>query len=175
MTNEEMFEQNMRLAYKLANKYLVNYAYEIEDIRQMALIGLWKAVLVYDSQKGKFSTFAVSVILNEINHYLKKIKKEYQELSLSTIVFDNVTLEDTIQDSRNDIEDLEDNIERQKINKIKNEELKKMKEIHQEIYFCLEKGMNQTETAKMFNLSQAEISRIQKRLIERVKKEYAKK
>lgn len=177
MTNEEMFEQNMRLAYKLANKYSVNHAHEIEDIKQIALMGLWKAVLAYDKQRSKFCTFAVRVILNEINMYLRKNKKrkERQEVSLSTIVFDNVTLEDTIQDSRNDIEDLEDRIEKQEIREIKNKELRKMKKIHQEIYLCLEKGMKQREIAKKMNLSQAAISRIQRRLIKRVKQEYVKK
>lgn len=37
MTKEEMFHNNINIAYKIANTYKINYPSEIEDIRQIAL------------------------------------------------------------------------------------------------------------------------------------------
>ena len=68
MTKEEMFNKNIKLAYKIANKYRINHSNEIEDIKQIALIGLWKAVTRYNG-KNTLSTFAYVVIQNEINLY----------------------------------------------------------------------------------------------------------
>ena len=63
---------------KIANKYRANYSEEFEDIKQLALIGLWKAVTRYNG-KNALSTFAYVVIQNEINLYLRKIKKISQD------------------------------------------------------------------------------------------------
>ena len=40
MTKEELFNQNMGLAYYVAQKYKTNYQDELEDIKQVALMGL---------------------------------------------------------------------------------------------------------------------------------------
>ena len=46
MTNEEMFTENIRLAYKNAQHYK-NCGIEYEDLEQICLYALWKAVLTY--------------------------------------------------------------------------------------------------------------------------------
>ena len=38
MTNEEIFNNNVNIAYKIANRYVTNYYEEKEDIRQIALM-----------------------------------------------------------------------------------------------------------------------------------------
>ena len=66
MTNKEIFNNNINIAYKIANKYLINYRNEYEDIKQVALLGLWKAVLTFKNGYA-FSTYAYPVIQNAIN------------------------------------------------------------------------------------------------------------
>lgn len=38
MTNEELFNNNIKIAYKIANKYKINYVNEYDDIKQIALM-----------------------------------------------------------------------------------------------------------------------------------------
>ena len=87
MTKEEMFNKNIKIAYKIANRYLTNYASEYEDIKQIALMGLWKAVSTFNNTHA-FSTYAYTVISNEINYYLRTVKKHYNTISLKREVKD---------------------------------------------------------------------------------------
>ena len=48
MTNEEIFNDNVNIAYKIANRYRTNYYEEIEDIQQIALIELWRCVVNWE-------------------------------------------------------------------------------------------------------------------------------
>lgn len=90
MTNEEMFNKNINIAYKIANKYLDNYKNEYEDIKQIALLGLWKAVLTFKNTYA-FSTYSYKVIFNEINHYLRNRKKAYlNEISIQNQIAEKV-------------------------------------------------------------------------------------
>lgn len=87
----EIFEKNMKLAYMVANRYS-NYIREREDILQIAFEGLWLAVKKYDENKSKFSTFAVTIMTNNINYYLRSVKKE----SNTAHLFDNVSGKENI-------------------------------------------------------------------------------
>lgn len=97
MTNEELFLNNIKLAYKVASRYLINYSSEYEDIKQVALLGLWKAVLTY-KKTCAISTYAYRVITNEINYYLRKTKKHNRNISINEEIGDNITIGDTLQD-----------------------------------------------------------------------------
>lgn len=75
MTYEMMFEENKNLIYtaintyvKCAGKYGIN---DYDDLFQIGSIGLWKAVQKYDESKGKFSSFAVPVIRNQLFNALR--------------------------------------------------------------------------------------------------------
>ena len=101
MTNEEMFEKNIKIAYKIANRYRINYLSEYEDIKQIALLALWKAVLTFNNTNA-FSTYAYVVISNEINLYLRRNKKTEQEISINTSINDGeLTIEDILQSADN--------------------------------------------------------------------------
>lgn len=106
MTKEEMFDQNIKLAYKIANDYLINYSKEYEDIKQLALIGLWRAVLLYN-KTSKFSSFAGAVIRNEINKYLQQINKNRTISLEKEINEDGLTLKEIVVNFDNDIENSE--------------------------------------------------------------------
>lgn len=117
MDKEKLFNENINFAYSIANKYM-NYFLEIEDIRQQALIGLWKAAMIYDESKGcKFITLANTVIRNSINMYLRSIKKHIEnDISIYTkLDNDELTLQDIIRDKKDLIDELEDNMDAQKL------------------------------------------------------------
>src|SRR5699024_1757798 len=114
---------------KIANRYLVNYANEYEDIKQVALMGLWKAVLTFNDTHA-FSTYAYTVISNEINMYLRTIKKNNSTISLKQEVKENITLEDILADKNNYIEKLENSLDIENyIVQIKNSKLKEKEKI----------------------------------------------
>lgn len=169
MTNEEMFEKNIGLAYKAASRYIINHSWEIEDIKQVALIGLWKAVLTFKNTYA-FSTYAYKVILNEINLYLRKNKKREQEISINTSINDDrLTIEDTLQS--------EDNIEKT-LDKI--EILIFISNIHftdreKEVYDLLKKGYRQAQISRMLNLSKQRVSKIQEQIMEKICKQYVER
>jgi RNA polymerase sporulation-specific sigma factor len=172
MTNEEMFNQNINLAYKVASKYLINYPSEYEDIKQIALLGLWKAVLNFDKSKGfAFSTFAYRIIFNEINMYIRRPLKHITNIiSLQTPINENTILEDVLADDF----DITDNLEYQEIQKIKNNVLNKLSDKTRQIYLELENGQTQQQVADKFNLSQAYISRTQSKITKQIKRDYLK-
>lgn len=170
---EEMLNNNAKLAYKIANKYLINYKDEYEDIKQIALLGLWKAVLNYnDSLKVSFSTFAYPVISNEINQYLRKQKKKLLDVSLNNIVSDNITIEDILKDEENSIERSEENMELLELKEIKEKVLSGVKSKKRDVYREIDKGERQEKIAKIFKISQAQVSRIQKQINEQIKEVY---
>ena len=146
MTNEEMFNKNINIAYKIANRYLVNYANEYEDIKQVALMGLWKAVLTFNDTHA-FSTYAYTVISNEINMYLRTIKKNNSTISLKQEVKENITLEDILADKNNYIEKLENSLDIENyIVQIKNSKLKEKEKIVFELSL---RGYKQDKIAKI--------------------------
>lgn len=123
MNKEQLFNENINFAYSIANKYM-NYSLEIEDIRQQALMGLWKAAMIYDETRGfKFITLANTVIRNSINTYLRSIKKHSNnDMSIYTKLEDtDLTLQDIVKDKSNVIAELEDELDAQTLlNKICN-------------------------------------------------------
>ena len=165
MTNEEMFNKNINIAYKIANRYLVNYANEYEDIKQVALMGSWKAVLTFNNTHA-FSTYAYTVISNEINMYLRTIKKNNNTISLKQEVKENITLEDILADKNNYIEKLENSLDIENyIVQIKNSKLKEKEKIVFELSL---RGYKQDKIAKIIGCSQPQVSRLIKKLRKRI-------
>lgn len=67
----KMVEHNLRLVLKVSFRFK-NSGYELQDLFQIGVIGLIKAVKGFDISKGfKFSTYAVSKIIGEIRLYLR--------------------------------------------------------------------------------------------------------
>lgn len=67
---ESFIKKYLNLAYKIANRYSIPILKE--DLRQIAIIGLIKAVDKFDSNRGdRFISFAIPFIRGEIQHYLR--------------------------------------------------------------------------------------------------------
>lgn len=170
MTNEEMFNKNVNIAYKIANRYLINYRLEYEDIKQIALMGLWKSILTFDGEHA-FSTYAYVVIQNEINHYLRNVKKNTVKItSLETELADGFTVGDTIQDSNDEIGKIEQIMDEGRASEALMQEVYKLKPRDRQIYQYIIEGYTQCEIANRIGTNQTQVSRIRKRIIEKTKK-----
>lgn len=112
MTREELFKNNIEIAFKIANKYAKSYSREKEDLHQEALIGLWKATEHFDENRGyAFSTFAGEVIKNEIFMYFRRLRKNGNPISLYTPIADNLCIENVLKEEKDCIQELEEIIE----------------------------------------------------------------
>lgn len=177
MTKEEQekfFNDNINLAYKMANRYRINYIEEFEDIKQIALISLWRAVTSCDFSKvPRFSTYACTVILNNINYYLRGVRKHEKDISMCTPVNEQHTIEDILETEENDIDVLLDNLTCEEINSyILNQRIIR-NPMHKKVYLIYLSGyMNQSELATKFNVTQSYISRIIITINEKLRKVY---
>lgn len=163
MTKEEMLNQNIGLAYHIALKYKTNYQEEMEDIKQVALMALWKAILRYDG-RSKLSTFACICIQNEINYYLRSVKRNNME-HLEQLFYNDLTLSDTIQDDINQIENLEQKLDDEIAKGYLTKSVAKLSQRDQEIYNCLMRGESQQKVGAKFGVKQSNVSKIKNKIL----------
>lgn len=172
----KLIEHNLRLVVFLAKKY-DNTAYDLEDLVSIGTLGLIKGVKTYKLDKNiKLATYASRCIDNEILMFLRKNKRKSSEISFEdSINFDNegneLHLEDILGTDNNLVEkQVED--ENDKI--LLKEEIKKLKGRDKEIIemrygLSGKKELTQKEVADKLSISQSYISRIEKKLINKLK------
>ncbi len=173
-----LIERNLRLVVYIARKF-ENTGVGVEDLVSIGTIGLIKAVNTFDPDKKiKLATYASRCIENEILMYLRRNNKVKTEISFDeplNIDWDgNELLLSDILGTENDIiyRFLEDEIDKQLLSLA----LKKLSEREKrimELRFGLNDGVEKTqkEVADMLGISQSYISRLEKRIIKRLKKE----
>ncbi len=173
-----LIERNLRLVVYIARKF-ENTKVSIEDLISIGTIGLIKAVNTFDPDKKiKLATYASKCIENEILMYLRKTSKIKNEVSfdepLNTDWDGNELLLSDILGTDGDIifKYLEDEVDKsllsQAIDKLSNRERTIV-----ELRFGLSSGMEKTqkEVADLLGISQSYISRLEKRIIKRLRKE----
>ncbi len=172
----KLIEHNLRLVVFLSKKY-ENTKVDLEDLVSIGTIGLIKGVNTYRLDKNiKLATYASRCIDNEILMFLRKNKKRRGEISFEdSLSYDSegneLHLEDILgTDSDIVTRPLEEEIEK----KILYQELHKLNDRDKQImimrYGLLgEKEMTQKEVAVKLNISQSYISRIEKRVINKLK------
>jgi RNA polymerase sporulation-specific sigma factor len=173
-----LIERNLRLVVYIARKF-ENTKISIEDLISIGTIGLIKAVNTFDPDKKiKLATYASKCIENEILMYLRKTSKIKNEVSfdepLNTDWDGNELLLSDILGTEGDIifKYLEDEVDKsllnQAIEKLTNRERNIV-----ELRFGLSSGMEKTqkEVADLLGISQSYISRLEKRIIKRLRKE----
>lgn len=168
MTIEEVYKQFERFIYKKCMRW--TKIYELDDLAQTAFIGLNKAFENYEIEKGiLFITYAGTIIDNELRMYHRRNKKHGNDISINITfrVKDNdQALEDMLQDSINYEDVTIKNIECEKLKLA----IKKLnpgeKKIIEDLHFNYRA---QGEVGKELNLSQAYISRINKRILLKLK------
>ncbi len=178
---QQLIEHNLRLVVYIAKKF-ENTETELEDLISIGSIGLIKAVNSFNADKNiKIATYASRCIENEILMHLRKISKIKQEVSLNEPLKadsegNELMLCDVVPSEENTPESSMDNntelkILWQIINKLNDREREIMV-----MRFGLNGADEQTqkEVAESLNISQSYISRLEKKIVSRIKKEMLK-
>ena len=172
----KLIEHNLRLVVFLAKKY-ENTGVDLEDLVSIGTIGLIKGVNTYKLDKNiKLATYASRCIDNEILMFLRKNKRRRGEVSFEdSLSYDSEGNELHLEDILGTDDDivtrpLEEEIEK----KILYEELTKLNDRDKEIMTLRyglfgKKEMTQKEVANSLGISQSYISRIEKKVISKLK------
>jgi len=173
-----LIEHNLRLVVYIAKKF-ENTGVTVEDLISIGTIGLIKAVNTFDaSKKIKLATYASRCIENEILMFLRRTSKHKMEVSIDeplNVDWDgNELLLSDILGTEPDI--VNKNIEAETEKELLRSALSKLNEREREIMqlrFGLEGNIEQTqkEVADRLGISQSYISRLEKRIIKRLRKE----
>jgi len=172
----KLIEHNLRLVVFLAKKY-ENTGVDLEDLVSIGSVGLIKGVNTYKLDKNiKLATYASRCIDNEILMFLRKNKRRRGEISFEdNLSYDSegneLHLEDILgTDSDIVTKGLEEEIEKKmlysEINKLNDRDKKIM--IMRYGLFNNEE-MTQKDVANLLGISQSYISRIEKKVIRRLK------
>ena len=173
---DKLIEHNLRLVVFLAKKY-ENTKVDLEDLVSIGTIGLIKGIKTYSMDKNiKLATYASRCIDNEILMYLRKNKKIKTEVSFDeSLSFDmdgnELHLEDILGTDPDIVtRGLEENLNK----RIVIDEINKLSPRYREIIvlrYGLLNGqeMTQKDVAELLGISQSYISRIEKKVIRRIK------
>ena len=176
-----MIERNLRLVVYIARKF-ENTGVGVEDLVSVGTIGLIKAVNTFNPDKKiKLATYASRCIENEILMYLRRNSKVKAEISFYeplNIDWDGneLLLSDILGTENDTVYNLiEDEVDRELLFTAMKNLSKREKEIVQ-LRFGLQgyKEKTQKEVADMLGISQSYISRLEKKIIKRLKKEINK-
>ena len=173
---DKLIEHNLRLVVFLAKKY-ENTGVDLEDLVSIGTIGLMKGVKTFSSDKNiKLATYASRCIDNEILMFLRKNKKIRGEVSFEeSLSYDadgnELHLEDVLGTEADIVtKPLEDDINK----KLMMKEIDKLNKRDREIIIMRYGLFNneektQKEVAEILGISQSYISRIEKKVIRRLK------
>lgn len=178
-----LVEHNLRLVVYIAKKF-DNTGVGVEDLISIGTIGLIKAINTFKPDKNiKLATYASRCIENEILMYLRRNSKVKMEVSIDeplNVDWDgNELLLSDILGTDEDViyKDLEDEVER----KLLIRAIAKLSEREQTIIrlrFGIGnadgKELTQKEVAELLGISQSYISRLEKKIMRRLKKEMSK-
>ncbi|KEI10324.1 sporulation sigma factor SigE [Clostridium sp. K25] len=176
-----LIERNLRLVVYIARKF-ENSGVLVEDLISVGTIGLIKAVNTFDPEKKiKLATYASRCIENEILMYLRRNNKVKAEISfyepLNTDWDGNKLLLSDILGTENDMvyNLIEDEVDKQLLFIAMRKLSEREKEIIKLRFGLTGKGeKTQKQVADLLGISQSYISRLEKRIIKRLKKEINK-
>lgn len=178
-----LIEHNLRLVVYIAKKF-DNTGVGVEDLISIGTIGLIKSINTFNPGKNiKLATYASRCIENEILMYLRRNNKHRMEVSIDeplNVDWDgNELLLSDILGTDEDViyRDLEDEVEK----KLLIRAIAKLSEREQTIIrlrFGIGnaegKEMTQKEVAELLGISQSYISRLEKKIMRRLKKEMSR-
>lgn len=176
-----LIEHNLRLVVYIARKF-ENTGINIEDLISIGTIGLIKAVNTFNPEKKiKLATYASRCIENEILMYLRRNNKTRSEVSFDeplNVDWDGneLLLSDVLGTDENIItKGIEDQVNRKLLVKALYTLNPREKQI-MELRFGLsgKEEKTQKDVADLLGISQSYISRLEKRIIKRLRKEFNK-
>ena len=177
-----LIERNLRLVVYIARKF-ENTGVNVEDLISIGTIGLIKAINTFRTDKKiKLATYASRCIENEILMYLRRNTRAKTEVSIdeplnvdwegNELLLSDILGTDVDVISR----DLEDEVDRDLLNKALDKLSKREKRIV-ELRFGLHTGgeeKTQKEVADLLGISQSYISRLEKKIISRLRREMSR-
>ncbi len=175
-----LVEHNLRLVAYIAKRF-ENTGANIEELISIGTVGLMKAVSTFNKDKSiKLATYASRCIENEILMFLRKSSSQRREISIDeplSVDWDgNELLLSDVLGSDADVvsKEMEEDEERKLLREAVNE-LNPRERVIIEMRFGLLDGeeMTQKEVADALGISQSYISRIEKRIMSRLKKRLA--
>lgn len=178
----KLIEHNLRLVAHIVKRFETTN-YDADDLIGIGTIGLIKGVDSYKQEKDiKLTTYIAKCIQNEIFMFFRKVKGEvYKTISLQDSVgYDKdgneINLAELIPDNTLEMDisiETKDNLEL--VNKFINKLLPREKEILKKRYGLMNtKEQTQKEIAKEMNISRSYVSRIEKRALSKILKEFIK-
>lgn len=174
-----IIEHNLRLVAHIIKKYCSNQN-EQDDLISIGTIGLIKAVNTFDENKGiKLATYASKCIENEVLMYFRSQKKSAQDISINEPIdtdgegnpltlMDIICIEDTIAD------EIDDKIVIKKLYSY----IEDLKDEREKTIIILRYGLygtaplTQKQIAKKLDISRSYVSRIEKKVIEKLRKKF---
>ncbi len=175
-----LIEHNLRLVVYIAKKF-DNTGVGVEDLISIGTIGLIKAINTFNSSKNiKLATYASRCIENEILMYLRRNSKTKMEVSIDeplNVDWDgNELLLSDVLGTEEDViyRDIENEVERKLLKKAidkLSEREKRIVELRFGINSETGEEKTQKEVAELLGISQSYISRLEKKIIRRLKKE----
>ena len=181
IAKKTLIEHNLRLVVYVSRKF-ENTGISLEDLVSIGSIGLIKAINTFNTDKNiKLATYASRCIENEILMFLRKIHNQKIEISLNEPLNtdwdgNELLLSDILGTDADEVyKNIEDAVDKELLLT----SVKKLSEREQEILnlrFGLygKEEKTQKEVADMLGISQSYISRLEKRIIEKLKKEIRK-
>ncbi len=179
---QTLVEHNLRLVVYIAKKF-ENTGVGIEDLVSIGTIGLMKAINTFNNGKNiKLATYASRCIENEILMYLRRTSRIKTEISIDEpLNQDGDGNELLLSDILGTDEDMaskriEDEVDKRLL-KASIEKLNKREKNIMELRFGFITGNEKTqkEVADMLGISQSYISRLEKKIINKMKKEILSK
>ena len=177
-----LIERNLRLVVYISRKF-ENTGIDIEDLISIGTIGLIKAVNTFKLNKNiKLATYASRCIENEILMYLRKNNKKKIEVSfdepLNIDIDGNELLLSDVLGTENDeiYKIIEEEIDKDLLVMALDRLSDREKQIMELRFGLTSRGRERTqkEVATMLGISQSYISRLEKKIISRLKKEMKK-
>ncbi|MCI6730299.1 MAG: RNA polymerase sporulation sigma factor SigE [Candidatus Faecousia sp.] len=176
-----LIERNLRLVVYIARRF-ENTGVNIEDLISIGTIGLIKAIGTYRREKNiKLATYASRCIENEILMHIRKIANQKTEISLDEPINtdwdgNELLLSDVLgTDSDMILRPLEDEVDHQLLR----EALERLPQRDRSIMVLRyglqgRKEKTQKEVAELMGISQSYISRLEKRIMTRLRREILK-
>jgi RNA polymerase sporulation-specific sigma factor len=178
---EKLISHNMRLVAHVVKKY--SGAAETDDLISVGSIGLIKAINTYDETKGTgLATYTARCIENEILMLLRANKKHANDVSLSDPIGtdkdgNELSLIDLLCEKEDAVfSQVDRSIEREKLISFLKANLSK----REYTVICLRYGLKckrpyaQREVAKFLQISRSYVSRIEKKVLEKLKNKLEK-
>ena len=172
----KLIEHNLRLVVYVAKKYDVNSSY-LEDLVSIGCLGLIKAITTFDIDKNfKLATYASRCIENDILMHLRKTSKQRLEVSIDeplNVDYDGneLLLADILSIQEDNVIDEICDDEQRKVMYKAIEQLKPREKEIIKLRYGLDNGeeMTQKDVADKLNISQSYISRLEKKIIKKLK------